>query len=206
MYGMNEVLVWLFAVITFVYGTVFASFFTLVGYRVPINMSIVKPPSHCMECKKRLKWIDLIPIVSYLFNRGRCRYCKTSYGSFHVWLEVFIGILFSYGFISYVDKLSSYGIFLGILVIWNMNFVAVHVHNEWLKKTTLVMLSILLVVIVVFWEIFFIWYIGLMVMILLLDKIKEKRKRYVLMGIMISLLLGGCIESFIMNLFNYIVD
>ena len=45
--------------------------------RVPRNESFVKGRSHCDHCGETLKWDDLIPIVSYIFLRGKCRYCHT---------------------------------------------------------------------------------------------------------------------------------
>lgn len=83
------------AIIGFVFGTIFSSFFTLVGYRVPRGISIVTPPSHCGNCKHQLHLIDLIPIASYLIHRGKCNYCKTPYGSTHLWTELLTGTLFA---------------------------------------------------------------------------------------------------------------
>lgn len=54
---------------------VFGSFLNVCIYRIPRDESIVYPPSHCTKCGSRLKALDLIPIFSYLFSKGRCRYC-----------------------------------------------------------------------------------------------------------------------------------
>lgn len=81
-------------IIGFVYGTIFASFFTLVAYRLPLGNSIVNPPSHCDNCQHQLHLLDLVPILSYLWNRGRCHYCGIKYGSTHLWFELFIGLGF----------------------------------------------------------------------------------------------------------------
>jgi len=43
--------------------------------RIPAGESIVRPPSHCSACKKRIAQKDLIPLISYVLLRGRCRYC-----------------------------------------------------------------------------------------------------------------------------------
>jgi leader peptidase (prepilin peptidase)/N-methyltransferase len=56
-------------------GLVFGSFLNVVVWRVPRGESIVSPPSHCGACGTRLKPLDLVPVLSYLFLRGRCRYC-----------------------------------------------------------------------------------------------------------------------------------
>ena len=52
------------------------SFLNVCIYRIPRGESIVFPPSHCPNCNKRLKWNDLIPVVSYIFLKGKCRYCR----------------------------------------------------------------------------------------------------------------------------------
>lgn len=56
-------------------GLVIGSFLSVVIWRVPRGESIVTPPSHCGSCGTRLKPLDLVPVLSYLFLRGRCRYC-----------------------------------------------------------------------------------------------------------------------------------
>lgn len=58
-----------------IFGALFASFLNVVAWRVPRGESVVAPPSHCTTCGHRLGWLDLVPIFSYLFLRGRCRYC-----------------------------------------------------------------------------------------------------------------------------------
>lgn len=67
---------------TYVYGTLvalyglfFGSFFNVVGLRVPKGESIVTPPSHCVACKRQLKWFELVPVLSWLALRGRCKTC-----------------------------------------------------------------------------------------------------------------------------------
>ncbi len=63
-------------VILAAYGLVIGSFLNVVGIRVLKRESIVYPPSHCVHCNHRLRAIDLVPVFSYLFLRGRCRYCR----------------------------------------------------------------------------------------------------------------------------------
>jgi len=58
-----------------IFGLAFGSFFNLCIDRIPRGGSIVSPPSHCDSCGQRLGIPDLIPILSYLWLRGRCRYC-----------------------------------------------------------------------------------------------------------------------------------
>ena len=61
----------------FLVGSILASFLGLVIDRFP-EQSIIQPASHCDSCQTRLRPLDLIPILSQVFNRFRCRYCKAS--------------------------------------------------------------------------------------------------------------------------------
>ncbi|MGC8966367.1 MAG: prepilin peptidase [Caldimicrobium sp.] len=56
-------------------GLSFGSFLNVVIYRLPRGESLLVPSSHCPKCRKPLKWYHNIPILSYLFLRGRCAYC-----------------------------------------------------------------------------------------------------------------------------------
>lgn len=56
-------------------GLVVGSFLNVVVYRVPRHLSIVHPPSHCTACDARLTAVDMVPVMSWLVLRGRCRHC-----------------------------------------------------------------------------------------------------------------------------------
>lgn len=58
----------------------FGSFFELVLDRVPRGESILWPPSHCRTCSHRLTADELVPVISYLIQRGRCRHCDAPIG------------------------------------------------------------------------------------------------------------------------------
>ncbi|MCJ7733945.1 MAG: prepilin peptidase, partial [Anaerolineales bacterium] len=75
-------------------GVSIGSFINVLIDRLPEGKSILSPPSHCDACKRRLSALELIPIVSFIFLRGRCRTCqqKISLRSFLV--EIITGILF----------------------------------------------------------------------------------------------------------------
>ena len=61
-------------------GMALGSFFELVLDRVPRGESILWPPSHCRTCSHRLTADELVPVVSYLVQHGRCRACDTPIG------------------------------------------------------------------------------------------------------------------------------
>ena len=77
----------------FLVGTILASFLGLVIDRFP-EQSIVFPASHCDSCQTRLRSLDLIPIVSQVIGRFRCRYCKVRYPFWYVFFELCFGLLF----------------------------------------------------------------------------------------------------------------
>ena len=77
----------------FLLGTILGSFYGVVGTRLPQNKSIIKPASHCEHCNHALKWYDLIPIISYVFTLGKCRYCKKHLSIFYPAIEIGMGLL-----------------------------------------------------------------------------------------------------------------
>ena len=77
----------------FLVGSILASFLGLVIDRFP-EQSIIQPASHCDSCQTRLRPLDLIPILSQVFNRFRCRYCKAPYPVWYALLELGLGLLF----------------------------------------------------------------------------------------------------------------
>lgn len=63
-------------IIVFLYGIVIGSFLNVLIYRIPKKENIAVERSHCMTCGNKLHWYDLVPVVSYILLRGKCRYCK----------------------------------------------------------------------------------------------------------------------------------
>ena len=78
----------------FMLGTLFGSFYALAIYRIPKRQDIIHTHSYCPNCNVKLKWLDLIPIISYISLRGKCRYCKHKIKPMYFFLELFSGILF----------------------------------------------------------------------------------------------------------------
>ena len=77
----------------FLVGAIIASFLGLVIDRFP-EKSIVFPTSHCESCQTRLRPLDLIPIISQVVYRFRCRYCKACYPVWYALFELCLGLLF----------------------------------------------------------------------------------------------------------------
>jgi leader peptidase (prepilin peptidase)/N-methyltransferase len=83
-----------FIIILIFLGMMVGSFLNVCADRLPAKKSIVYPPSHCSSCRRRLKAKDLVPVFSYLWLRGRCRYCRAPIPRRLLWVEVGTGVLF----------------------------------------------------------------------------------------------------------------
>ena len=75
-------------------GTVFGSFFTLAVHRIPLRQNITHKRSYCPNCNHKLAFLDMIPILSYLFLGGKCRYCKKEIKLRYILLELLSGVVF----------------------------------------------------------------------------------------------------------------
>ncbi len=78
----------------FCIGALFGSFFTLAVYRIPIGQDITHTRSYCPKCKHKLGFWDMIPIFSYAFLGGKCRYCKEKIRIRYLLLEILSGLVF----------------------------------------------------------------------------------------------------------------
>ena len=90
-----------YTIIMFIIGTIFGSFYNVVGLRIPNKMSLISPPSHCPNCKTPLKPIELIPILSYIFQKGKCKHCQKQIPIFYPIIELLTGCLFALAYISF---------------------------------------------------------------------------------------------------------
>ena len=98
-------------IVTFtILGVIIASFLNVCIDRLPARQSLIFPPSHCPSCRKRLAVKDLVPVLSYLWLRGRCRYCRTAIPRRILWVEIANGVLFAYLY-------SQYGMSTELVVI-----------------------------------------------------------------------------------------
>ncbi len=84
-----------FIIIFFLLGTIMGSFFHVVASRLSKNESLIHPTSHCHFCDHKLKWYELIPIISFIVQKGRCRYCHEKLPLSYLVIEVVTGILYA---------------------------------------------------------------------------------------------------------------
>lgn len=98
----------------FILGTIFGSFYNVVGYRLPKGESLLYPASHCPKCNHKLTPFELIPILSFLFQGGKCKNCKDKISWFYPIFEFSSGVLFA---LSYQVFGFSYECLLSIVFI-----------------------------------------------------------------------------------------
>lgn len=94
------------------------SFYNVVIYRIPNHQSIVYGSSHCPNCNQTIHAYDLIPVLSFIFLRAKCRYCKQAISWRYPLVESLTAILFTLIYLRYGFSLStSFGIIISSLLI-----------------------------------------------------------------------------------------
>lgn len=88
----------------FLFGVILGSFYNVVSIRTLSKEGLSYPPSHCVKCGHNLSFLDLFPIVSWLFLRGKCRYCKEKISPVYPTIEFLTGL--SYALIVYQNGLN----------------------------------------------------------------------------------------------------
>lgn len=78
----------------FIIGLFVGSFLNVLVDRLPRGEPVIKGRSHCEKCKKTLKWFDLIPLLSFLVLKGKCRYCRTRLSPYYPIIELTTGVFF----------------------------------------------------------------------------------------------------------------
>ncbi|NMM65450.1 prepilin peptidase [Clostridium sp. P21] len=103
----------------FILGILIGSFLNVCIYRIPRGESIVFPPSHCTNCRKDIKYCDLIPILSYIFLKGKCRDCGEKIPIHYIVVEALTGVLFLLVYLKYGTHLYTvkYITFISLLIV-----------------------------------------------------------------------------------------
>lgn len=109
-------------VFIFILGLVIGSFLNVCIYRIPMEESIAFPPSHCAKCEHNLSPLDLIPVLSYIFLRGSCRYCNEKISIRYPLIESLNGILYLLIYLKFGLTLIAlkYCILVSILIVIGM--------------------------------------------------------------------------------------
>ena len=115
-----------YAVFFMIFGLVIGSFLNVLGLRVQKGLSIISPPSHSEGCNRRLTALDLVPVFSYLFLRGKCRSCGAKIGFFHPLMELLTGVLYAFAYLhfGFTLELVVAILFISLLIIITVSDIA----------------------------------------------------------------------------------
>ncbi len=106
-------------ILIFIYGLLIGSFLNVCIYRIPREESIIFPSSHCPNCGTSLKWYDLVPVLSYIFQKGKCRYCGGEISQQYPIVELLNAIMYLFIYLQFGFTLEFlfYAIIFSILII-----------------------------------------------------------------------------------------
>lgn len=123
----------IFLAINFIIGCSIGSFVHAIGFRIsqknidPKSMSwkdLFLKPSRCCSCNNKIKSIDLIPIVSYILRRGKCRFCQSYFSGLYVGFEILMGVAFTFAYFQYSGNVINlvtidviFAALIGVLII-----------------------------------------------------------------------------------------
>lgn len=157
-------------ILFFIAGLIFGSFYNVVGLRLPNGESIIKPGSHCPKCNHKLSWYENIPVLSYIFLRGKCKNCKQKISFIYPAIEILTAFLFMSSYIIFgltyeciiAIILSSLVSIIFVsdskymiindspLIISSILIIIIKIINNGLKETIYSILSGLLIFIIIY--------------------------------------------------------
>ncbi|NGQ94318.1 prepilin peptidase [Brevibacillus sp. SYP-B805] len=129
----------------FLLGLIFGSFFNVVALRVPRKQSIIRPPSHCPKCRRRLNALDLLPVLGYLLRRGKCASCGGSIPILYPLAELGTGLLFALAYIERVHEPGELLVALALASLCVIVSISDIVYRRIPNAVLLVFLPILLI-------------------------------------------------------------
>jgi len=103
------------AILVFIFGTLIGSFLNVVILRLPMEQPLTGR-SHCFSCRHNLAALDLVPVFSFLFLKGRCRYCKAKISWRYAFILLLTGLLFVFAWSFF--KPDSLVLFLQLINAW----------------------------------------------------------------------------------------
>ncbi|MDD4321065.1 MAG: prepilin peptidase [Acidaminococcaceae bacterium] len=107
----------------FIVGLIVGSFLNVCIYRLPLGRSIVSPPSACGTCGHVLGPLDMIPVLSYIFSGGKCRYCGSAYSMRYAIVELLTGILFVLCGLQYLPSIALLLVFAFVASLVVITFI-----------------------------------------------------------------------------------
>ena len=127
----------IFAISIFILGLLIGSFLNVCIYRIPKGESIAYPPSHCTSCGNNIKSYDLIPVISWIFLRGKCRNCGEKISIRYALVEFTTAILFlltyfQYGISIYLVRYLILIPFLIVIAMIDYDTMEVYTTTTWI--------------------------------------------------------------------------
>ncbi len=124
---------------------IIGSFLNQIALRVPIKESIVLPPPHCPVCQHRLTAMDLIPVLSYVGLKGKCRYCSAKISSIYLFGElltmaIFLLIPFTIGFNK--EMVIAYP-FAMLMIMVTLSDLKYQIISDWITYLGMVVMGLL---------------------------------------------------------------
>ena len=110
---------WFWALVFFLFGCTVGSFLNVCIHRMPLGQSIVSPPSHCPHCQYSIPWYLNIPLVTWVYLRGKCRNCGAPIAVRYFLVELLTGIVFFGCWMTQrtFPMAIIYGVFLSGLIV-----------------------------------------------------------------------------------------
>ena len=185
-----EILNIFFYIILFAMGITFGSFYTLALYRIPKRQDITHTHSYCPNCNHKLGFLDLIPVFSYIFLGAKCKYCKQKIRPRYFIVEIVSGLLFVlFGFLLNLNiyslekiKIIDYAFFV---LYFTFIILIAGIDKEFknINKPVLMYGVIISIIYIVYLYIIdrtsiyrYVIYLTLLLIILILDTIRLKKK------------------------------
>lgn len=131
-------------ILSFILGTIMGSFYLVLGTRLPKNEDIVKSRSRCDNCKKVLKWYNLIPLVSFIVQRGKCTSCGEKISSEHFFAEIFTGLLF---LLTSIYFSFGYNYLVGLIIVSLMVIIFISDFKYMIILDSPLVVSVVLIII-----------------------------------------------------------
>lgn len=219
----------IFYISFYIIGVVLGSFFTLATYRIPLKQDILYTRSYCPNCNNKLKSWDLIPILSYIFLGGKCRYCHKKISPRYIIIEFCSGLFYLLFVLSLKIDIMNIEVFkliqllYGTLIISSFFIIGgIAKENKILSKGTLVFglivsLMYMIYLYIVHGNIYrYIIYFVAIIMLFILEKIIKNNNYKKCCNIIILLLfsvittneiifIASCIFALIIQLVLYII-
>jgi prepilin signal peptidase PulO-like enzyme (type II secretory pathway) len=146
-------------ILIFIFGITIGSFLNVVIYRLKSNKSIIKNRSHCVFCNKKLDWFELIPIISFIIQKGKCRKCKKKIFWQYPLVEFFTGVIFVLVFSCFFDFTLFSIINIFFLLVISCLLIVIFVYD--LKHYLILDKIIYPTIIIVFlYQLFSVWDFG----------------------------------------------